>query len=124
MAKPVSGTLTLIDAQRIVAGAVSKANEMNIAIKIAICDAGGGLIAFGCMDGASVRCDAPFDTKNTSAALPILHNGIVVGACGVSGAAARLGELCAQAGLAALHDPRKLGSRRHPMITQKQLFSN
>ena len=122
--KPVSGTLTLVDAQRIVAGAVSKANEMNIAVKIAICDAGGGLIAFGCMDGANARCEVPFDTKNTSAALPILHNGMVVGACGVSGAAAQLDELCAQAGLAALHDTRKFGSRRDPMITRKQLLSN
>lgn len=122
--KPVSDTLSLIDAQRIVAGAVSKASEMNIAIKIAICDAGGGLVAFGRMDGANVRSDAPFDIKNTSAALPILHNGIVVGACGVSGAAAQLGELCAQAGLAAFHDTRKFGSRRHPIISRKQPFSN
>jgi glc operon protein GlcG len=44
--------LTLADANRIVEGAVAKAKEMNIKISVAVCDAGGRLMAFNRMDGA------------------------------------------------------------------------
>ena len=44
--------LTLDEANGIVAGAIAKANEMNIRINVAVCDAGGRLIAFNRMDGA------------------------------------------------------------------------
>src|SRR2546428_5894741 len=44
--------LTLDEANRIVAGAVAKAQEMNIKISVAVCDAGGRLMAFNRMDGA------------------------------------------------------------------------
>jgi uncharacterized protein GlcG (DUF336 family) len=44
--------LTLAEANRIVAAAVSKAQEMNIRVSAAVCDAGGRLIAFNRMDGA------------------------------------------------------------------------
>lgn len=44
--------LTLADATRIVAGALDKAREMNIRISVAVCDAGGRLVAFNRMDGA------------------------------------------------------------------------
>ena len=44
--------LTLDEANGIVAGAIAKANEMNIKINVAVCDAGGRLIAFNRMDGA------------------------------------------------------------------------
>ena len=44
--------LTLAEAQRIVAGAVAQAEEFNIKVNVAVCDAGGRLIAFGRMDGA------------------------------------------------------------------------
>ena len=44
--------LTLEEANGIVAGAIAKANEMNIKINVAVCDAGGRLIAFNRMDGA------------------------------------------------------------------------
>jgi uncharacterized protein GlcG (DUF336 family) len=44
--------LTLDEANRIVAGAVAKAQEMNIKISVAVCDAGGRLVAFNRMDGA------------------------------------------------------------------------
>ena len=44
--------LTLAEAQRIVAGAVAQAEELNIKVNVAVCDAGGRLIAFGRMDGA------------------------------------------------------------------------
>src|SRR5215475_1760490 len=45
-------SLTLADANRIVEGAVAKAKEMNIKISVAVCDAGGRLMAFNRMDGA------------------------------------------------------------------------
>ena len=44
--------LTLDEANRIVAGAVAKAQEMNIKISVAVCDAGGRLVAFNRMDSA------------------------------------------------------------------------
>ena len=44
--------LTLAEANRIVQGAIAKAEELNIKINVAVCDAGGRLIAFNRMDGA------------------------------------------------------------------------
>jgi uncharacterized protein GlcG (DUF336 family) len=44
--------ISLAEANRIVEGAVSHANEINIKINVAVCDAGGRLIAFNRMDGA------------------------------------------------------------------------
>ena len=44
--------ITLEEANRMVEGAIAKANEMNIKINVAVCDAGGRLVAFGRMDGA------------------------------------------------------------------------
>ena len=44
--------LTLDDANRIIAGAIAKARELNIRISAAVCDAGGRLIAFQRMDNA------------------------------------------------------------------------
>ena len=44
--------LTLAEANRIVEGAISHAQELNIKINVAVCDAGGRLMAFNRMDGA------------------------------------------------------------------------
>jgi uncharacterized protein GlcG (DUF336 family) len=44
--------LTLSDANQVVHAAVAKAQEMNIRISVAVCDAGGRLVAFNRMDGA------------------------------------------------------------------------
>lgn len=44
--------ITLEEANRMVEGAIAKASEMNIKINVAVCDAGGRLIAFNRMDGA------------------------------------------------------------------------
>ena len=44
--------ITLEEANRIVAGAIAKAVELDIRINVAVCDAGGRLIAFNRMDGA------------------------------------------------------------------------
>jgi uncharacterized protein GlcG (DUF336 family) len=44
--------LTLEEANRIMQGALAKARELNIKINVAVCDAGGRLIAFNRMDGA------------------------------------------------------------------------
>ena len=44
--------LTLAEANRVVEGAIAAANEMGIKINVAVCDAGGRLIAFNRMDGA------------------------------------------------------------------------
>ncbi len=44
--------ITLEEANRMVEGAIAKAKELNIKINVAVCDAGGRLIAFNRMDGA------------------------------------------------------------------------
>ena len=44
--------LTLAEANRVVAGAVAKAEELGIKINVAVCDGGGRLLAFNRMDGA------------------------------------------------------------------------
>jgi len=44
--------LTLAEANQIVQAALTKAREMNIKISVAVCDAGGRLMAFNRMDGA------------------------------------------------------------------------
>ena len=44
--------LTLAEANRVVQGALDKAKEMNIRISVAVCDAGGRLLAFNRMDNA------------------------------------------------------------------------
>src|SRR2546426_10631901 len=44
--------LTLAEANQIVLAALAKAKEMNIRISVAVCDAGGRLLAFNRMDGA------------------------------------------------------------------------
>jgi len=45
-------TLTLADANRVIAGAIEKANQLGAKMNIAVCDAGGRLLAFQRMDGA------------------------------------------------------------------------
>ena len=44
--------LTLAEANRVVQGALAKAGELGIRISVAVCDAGGRLVAFNRMDGA------------------------------------------------------------------------
>ena len=44
--------ITLDEANKMVAGAIAKANEFGIKINVAVCDAGGRLLAFNRMDGA------------------------------------------------------------------------
>jgi uncharacterized protein GlcG (DUF336 family) len=44
--------LTLAEANQVVQAAVDKAREMNIRISVAVCDAGGRLMAFNRMDNA------------------------------------------------------------------------
>ena len=44
--------LTLAEANRIIQAAITKAQEMNIKVSAAVCDAGGRLVAFNRMDGA------------------------------------------------------------------------
>ena len=45
-------TLTLDEANRVIQGAIAKATELKIKVSVAVCDAGGRLLAFQRMDGA------------------------------------------------------------------------
>ncbi len=45
--------LTLAESNRMVQAAVAKANELGVKVSIAVCDAGGNLLAFNRMEGAS-----------------------------------------------------------------------
>src|SRR6201995_2251435 len=51
---PITGTetMTLEEANRIVEGAIAKAKELNIRVSVAVCDAGGRLVAFQRMTNA------------------------------------------------------------------------
>ena len=127
--------LTLVEANQVVQGAIDKAREMNIRISVAVCDAGGRLMAFNRMDNAiwasvygsqgkaiasvafgrasgelAERAGSPIIQGIAAAegghmipsqgAVPIVRNGVVVGACGVGGGTAQQDEDCARAGVA------------------------
>jgi uncharacterized protein GlcG (DUF336 family) len=130
-------SLTLAEANQVVQGALAKAREMNIRISVAVCDAGGRLMAFQRMDGAiwgsvygcqgkaiasvafgrasgelQERAGAPIVQGIMAAegghmipsqgAVPILRDGVAVGACGVGGGTSQQDEDCARAGVAKL----------------------
>ncbi len=44
--------ITMAEANRILEGAIAHAQEINIKMSVAVCDAGGRLVAFSRMDGA------------------------------------------------------------------------
>ncbi len=130
-------SLTLEEANRILAGTLAKARELNIKISAAVVDAGGRLVAFQRMDNAiwagvygsqgkaiasaafgrtsgemQARADQPTprgiaqrsggEMIMGQGAVPILRNGVVVGACGVGGGTSQEDEDCARAGIAKL----------------------
>jgi glc operon protein GlcG len=130
-------SLTLDEANRILAGALAKARELNIKVSAAVCDAGGRLVALQRMDNAiwasaygsqgkavasaafgrasgelAPRADQPTPRGIAAAegghmimgqgAVPIIRNGVVVGACGVGGGTSQEDEDCARAGVAQL----------------------
>jgi uncharacterized protein GlcG (DUF336 family) len=129
--------LTLAEANRIVQAAIERAKELNIRISVAVCDAGGRLMAFNRMDGsiwagaygsqgkaiASVafgRASGELQERAASpivqgimaaegghmipsqGAVPIVRDGVVIGACGVGGGTSQQDEDCARAGVAKL----------------------
>ena len=130
-------SLTLAEATQVIQGAVDKARELNIKVSVAMCDAGGRLVAFNRMDGAiwgsvygsqgkaiaSVAFARPSGELQERAgspiiqgimagegghmipsqgAVPILRNGMAIGACGVGGGTSQQDEDCARAGVAKL----------------------
>ena len=130
-------SLTLEEGNRIVRSALAKAQELNIKISAAVCDAGGRPLAFQRMDGAiwasayasegkavasaafgrpsgemAERADQPTPRGVALAegghmiigqgAVPVIRNGVVEGACGVSGGTAQQDEDCARAGVSRL----------------------
>lgn len=124
--------LTLDQANGMVQAAIAKAEELGIRINVAVCDAGGRLVAFNKMDGAiwagvygsqgkaiasvafgvpsgnlQERADSPI-IRGIGAAegghmipskggMPLLHNGVPIGACGVGGGTSDEDEECARA---------------------------
>lgn len=130
-------SLTLEEANRILAGTLAKARQLNIKVTAAVCDAGGRLVALQRMDGAiwagvygsqgkavasaafgrasgelTARADQPTPRGIATAegghmimgqgAVPIIRDGIVIGACGVGGGTSQEDEDCARAGVAQL----------------------
>jgi glc operon protein GlcG len=127
-------SLTLEEANRIIAGAIDKARQLNIRISAAVVDAGGRLVALQRMDNAiwasaygsqgkavasaafgrasgemQARADQPTPRGIAAAsggemimgqgAVPIIRNGVVIGACGVGGGTSQEDEDCARAGV-------------------------
>ena len=128
-------SLTLDEAKRIAEGALAHARGLDIRVCVAVCDAGGRLIAFQRMDGAmwaavygsqgkaaasaafgwpsgdmTERADHPTFRGIVAAdggrmilgrgAVPIVRDGLVIGACGVGGGTGEEDENCARAGVA------------------------
>ena len=60
--------LTLNEANRMVQAAISKAKELNVNMSIAVCDAGGHLLAFNRMEGCIWISAAVAQGKGTAAA--------------------------------------------------------
>jgi uncharacterized protein GlcG (DUF336 family) len=129
--------LTLAEANQVVEAAIAKAREMNIRISVAVCDAGGRLMAFNRMDNAiwgsvygsqgkaiasvafgrasgelQERAGSPIiqgimageggHMIPSQGAVPIVKNGVVIGACGVGGGTSQQDEDCARAAVAKL----------------------
>ena len=129
--------LTLDEANSIALRAVKHARSLDILVCVAVCDAGGRLVAFQRMDGAmwaavygsqgkaaasaafgrasgdlTERADHPTFRGIVAAdggrmilgrgAVPILRDGLVIGACGVGGGTGEEDEECARAGVACL----------------------
>ena len=129
--------LTLQEANRVIQGAIAKAEELNIRICVSVCDGGGRLMALQRMDHAiwaavygsqgkaiasaafgrpsgdlTARAEHPTPRGIQAAegehmimgqgAVPIMRDGIVIGACGVGGGTAQEDEDCARAGAAKL----------------------
>ena len=101
-------SLTPEEANRIVRSALAKAQELNIKISAAVASA-----AFGRPSGEMAeRADQPTPRGVALAegghmimgqgAVPIIKNGVVEGACGVSGGTAQQDEDCARAGVSRL----------------------
>jgi glc operon protein GlcG len=130
-------SVTLEEANRILAGALAKARELKIKVSAAVCDSGGRLVALQRMDNAiwasaygcqgkavasagfgrasgemAARADQPTPRGIAAAsggemimgqgAVPIIRNGVVIGACGVGGGTSQEDEDCAKAGVALL----------------------
>ena len=130
-------SLTLAEANQVVAAAIEAAKQMNIKVSAAVCDVGGRLMAFQRMDNAiwgsiygsqgkaiasvafgrasgelQERAASPIVQGIKAAegdhmipsqgAVPILKNGIVVGACGVGGGTSQQDEDVARAAVAKL----------------------
>ncbi len=127
-------SITLEEANRVLRGAIAKAEQLNIKVTAAVCDAGGRLVALQRMDGAiwasvygsqgkavasaafgrpsgemQARADAPTPRGIAArsggemimgqGAVPIIRNGVVIGACGVGGGTSQEDEDCARAGV-------------------------
>lgn len=130
-------TLTLAQANHVIDTAQRKAAELDIRISVAVCDAGGRLLAFQRMDGGHWAAGYGAQGKAVTAAgfarpsgmlaeraampimvgiaeaegghmfyskgaVPILIDGVVVGACGVGGGTGDQDEECAIAGASSL----------------------
>ena len=60
--------ITLAEANRMVQAAIAKAGELNVKVSIAVCDAGGSLLAFNRMEGASAISAAVAQGKAAASA--------------------------------------------------------
>ncbi len=129
-------SVTLREAQQMIDAAIAKAQELDIRISVAVCDAGGRLVAFSRMDGAiwagvyssqdkaviavafgrpsyeiraragsPIVMDVPADASEMVpmyGALPLIRDGVPIGACGVGGGTIHQDDICAVAAVEAV----------------------
>jgi uncharacterized protein GlcG (DUF336 family) len=117
-------SLTSAEANRVIAAAMTCARAFDARVSVAVCNSDGRLIAFRRMEGAAPTVARVCISRTLGAAaaglglpeqgaLPIVRNGVVWGACGVSGTESnQQDEDCARAGIAALGSSDDGGTAR------------
>jgi uncharacterized protein GlcG (DUF336 family) len=107
-------SLTSAEATRVITAAIEQARSFDAQVSVAVCNSDGRLIAFKRMNGVAATEGRVCITRTLAAAaaglavgrsgaVPIVRDGAVWGACGVSGTDSDdRDEDCARAGIAAL----------------------
>jgi glc operon protein GlcG len=85
--------LSLVDANRVIEGALAKARELGVKVSVAICDTGGRANVVAAAGGILIA---------GKGGVPLVRDGTVVGACGVAGATWDQDETCARSGVECL----------------------
>jgi glc operon protein GlcG len=114
---PYGPPISLERAQTVIHAALTEAKKRNWKMNAAVVDSGGNLVAFQRMDGAllasiqiaehKARAAATFrrPTKVFEDGIPLIEQGAIIGAIGVSGGTDSQDEIVGKAGAAVINQP-------------------